>query len=208
MSALLVAVFLLIMFAFVDVWYFVRFIIYTLHMGYRVLTQGKKVLSPEDLTKESTITGIVLPSDLDHCFHMNNSKYLREMDFGRMHTLSRQHFLIAMRKLKGTMALNAVSIRYRRSLLLWQWFQIKTRITHWEKDALYMEQRFIGSEGFVYAIALIKFAVRKTTVPEVIKVITGMAEVESPLPSPEMVSWMESIQRSSSALKKETEKEK
>ena len=215
MSALLVIVLtlLVVIFAFVDVWYFVRFTTHFLNTFYRVLVLGNKlkVVPLEDIIKESTLKGMVLPSDLDHCFHMNNSKYLREMDFGRMHTLSRQQFIIAMRKLKGTIALNAVSIRYRRSLLLWQRFLLKTRISHWERDALYMEQRFIGSEGFVYAIAMIKFAVRRATVPEVIKKLTGMEDVESPQPSAEMASWMESIQRSSDTLKKEreeTEKEK
>ena len=39
---------------------------------------GQKIEAAQNVTK-----GVFMPSDLDFNLHMNNSKYLRELDFGR-----------------------------------------------------------------------------------------------------------------------------
>ena len=36
-----------------------------------------------EVLKEHVTNCVVMPSDLDFNLHMNNSKYLRELDFGR-----------------------------------------------------------------------------------------------------------------------------
>lgn len=50
----------------------------------------------------------------------------------------------------------ASSIRFRRSLELFQKVVLKTRVLFWDEKAFYMEQRFVDEEGFVYAIVLTK----------------------------------------------------
>ena len=108
---LLIATFL---FAFVDVWYFLRFLwlILSLLVG-RKLWGNTRITSKEDIFREYRCYGIVLPSDLDFMFHMNNSKYLREMDFGRVGLAAHFGLRDVNRQLGASMALNAASVRYR-----------------------------------------------------------------------------------------------
>ena len=89
MALATIAIVLALLFAFVDVWYFVRFFLLLLRVKLKRLLRrvsgGERMIFPEDfLSREYGVYGIVLPSDLDWMCHMNNSKYLREMDFGRV----------------------------------------------------------------------------------------------------------------------------
>ena len=200
---------LLALFAFVDVWYFVRAIKFVLERYVlSALRWGpRKQLSMEDVFAVSRVKGIVLPSDLDMMIHMNNSKYLRELDFGRFKLVTKL-FYSSMLKLgrRTRLALTTINIRYRRSLLLWQRFTIETKILCWKDDGLYFEQRFVGSnDGFVYAIALVKFVVRgpeSVTMQVVMETVVG-GNISSPRPPPEVKGWMESITKSSEGLRME-----
>ena len=190
------------LFAFVDVWYFVRglLLIRKLRWG---AGSGQKTPSKEALFKEYNCHGIVLPSDLDLWLHMNNSKYLREMDFARM-GWGMETGVYRARKSGAVIVLNAASIRYRRSLQLFQRFVIKTRLLCWEDDAFYLEQKISTGDGFVCAITLAKMAVRGLPFPSILERVLGERGVESPSPSAEVASWMESIRHSSAALKSTT----
>ncbi|XP_064405566.1 protein THEM6-like [Halichondria panicea] len=196
LSCLLIA-----LFAFVDVWYFVRGI----KFGVELLSKQRKRSSKDEILSVSRANGMVLPSDIDMWWHMNNSKYLREMDFGRIKFFSDKDVRTILSRLKGRLALSAISIRYRRSLLLWQRFTIETKILCWKNDGFYLEQRFVGdSDKFIYAIALVKMVVRGEGVnmDVVMENIVGESFLSPPLP-PEVKCWMNSIAESSEGLKKE-----
>lgn len=207
LSSILTGV-LLALFAFVDVWYFIRGIKFFLERYISVLGWGpRKPLTIDEVFAVSHVKGVVLPSDLDLMFHMNNSKYLREMDFGRIKILT-QRLYSSLRKLgRGTrFALSAINIRYRRSLKLWQRFTIETRILCWKDDGIYLEQRFVeNNDGFIYAIALIKFVVRgpeDVTMQVVMETVVG-GSITSPSPPSEVKGWMDSIAKSSEGLRKD-----
>ncbi len=190
-----------------DIWYFVRGIKLGVELFIKRLISSKqrKRSTKNDVLSVGRVNGIVLPSDIDMWWHMNNSKYLREMDFGRLKFLSVKHIRMILSRLKGRLALSAISIRYRRSLLLWQRFTIETKILCWKNDGLYLEQRFVGdSDKFIYTIAQIKMVVRGegVNVDVVMENIVGES-FPSPPPSPEVKRWMESIAESSEGLKKE-----
>ena len=190
-----------------DIWYFVRGIKLGVELFIKRLISSKqrRRSTKNDVLSVGRVNGIVLPSDIDMWWHMNNSKYLREMDFGRLKFLSVKHIRMILSRLKGRLALSAISIRYRRSLLLWQRFTIETKILCWKNDGLYLEQRFVGdSDKFIYTIAQIKMVVRGegVNVDVVMENIVGES-FPSPPPSPEVKRWMESIAESSEGLKKE-----
>ena len=115
MAFLLLITFVPILFTFIDVWYYLRFLwlLLSLLVWKKVWGNRNKIASREDIFREYCCRGIVLPSDLDFMFHMNNSKYLREMDFGRVGLFAQFGFRDANRQLGASMALNAVSVRYR-----------------------------------------------------------------------------------------------
>ena len=209
MAALwVVAIAVTVLFAYVDVWYFIRlFVLYlrtTVNSRSKQTSGGKSsiniIFAPYDLN------GIVMPSDLDFMFHMNNSKYLREMDYGRLGMAYERGMHAAIRANGGYVSLAACCIRYRRSLTLFQRFVLRTRLLCWEDDALYIEQRMLRkSDGFVSAINLAKLTIRGTTAPAVMKTWFGES-VESPPFPPEVVSWCESIAASSKNLQEERQR--
>eukprot|EP00731_Ephydatia_muelleri_P030709 Em0022g223a len=81
---------------------------------------------------------------------MNNSKYLREMDFGRVAMFQERGIYDTLVALKAKrLVVAALSIRYRRSLRLFDRFTLKTRIIYWEAEAMYIEQSFVASDGFI-----------------------------------------------------------
>jgi acyl-CoA thioesterase FadM len=161
-------------------------------------------LTKEELLQEHITNGVVMPSDLDLNMHMNNSKYLREFDFGRIGLYLNKGLREVLLQLNGIILVNAVNVRYRRSLLLFQFYQVRTKIIWWEERSMYLEQRMVTSDGFVVAIALVKMAVRGTTTSDIMSAVCGNVKVTSPLPTNELKAWQESINLSSKRLKDET----
>ena len=200
MFSLILLTVLVALFAFVDLWYFIRFILKGL-----LISKRKRALTRDELLSVIRVQGIVLLSDMDMMGHMNNSKYLREMDFGRFKLLA-DFLREPVRKLKGRMAVSACSIRYRRSLLLWQRFTVESKVLCWKDDAFYLEQRFVGNnDKFVCAIALVKFVIRGQGLNMDIVMETAVGRsIASPPPPPEVKAWIESIAESSEGLKRET----
>ena len=205
MAALFVLLVLLVLFAYVDLWYFVRFF----YFAVKAFSVSRN-RSLEDLLRPVVVPGIVLPSDIDLHMHMNNSKYLREMDFGRTKMYLESGIREEGRKLGAVMLVAAISIRYRRSLPLWSRFSLSTRIVHWSNEAFYLEQRFIGQDGFTHAIAMVKMVARsksgRVSPIEMIKHLTKVKEFSNAehLPiSPELKCWIESLEKSSESMKNE-----
>lgn len=192
------------LFAYIDVWYFLRSIVFITSLIIKRRKDPARKLTREELLKEFVSKGVVMPSDLDFNLHMNNSKYLREMDFGRFAIYIEKGLRKALKHHGAVMLVGAISIRYRQSLQLFQKFEVHTRVLAWEEKVMYLEQRTITTaDGFVAAIALVRMAIKGTTIPELLKVICGHI-VTSPIPSAELRAWQESISFSSKQLREES----
>lgn len=199
--------FLAVLFASIDVWYFARFFVLRIRIylrsGSKKTWNGKGHTSQKAILAPYDLDGIVLPSDLDFMCHMNNSKYLREMDYGRIGMIFESGVYGAIRENRGTTSLAAHCIRYRRSLTLFQRFVLRTRVLCWDEDTFYIEQRMLRKrDGFVSAINVAKVVVRGTTVPAVLKTWLGES-IESPPFPPDVQRWAESIAASSKKLLEE-----
>ena len=196
----------LLLFAVIDVWYFVRlFAILTPLRVWKKLRGRSLKITKNELLTPSQIPGIVLPSDLDLQLHMNNSKYLREMDFGRILFYMSRNLYDCVYALGGTVVVGASMIRYRKSLKLWERFSLKTRILCWSQDALYMEQRFLRSnDGFVCAVALLKMSAIGISVDQILERLCIETPQSPPFP-PEVEIWAKTIDKSKEVLRKERE---
>ena len=217
MAALvLLLAFLAVLFATVDVWHTFRFFCYAMKIKTLRYLRKRFNIGPKDtvenLLKPLLVHGIVLPSDIDFLMHMNNSKYLREMDFGRLRTNYESGLREAMRPLGAVGVVAAISIRYRKSLQLFQRFTLSTKTVHWDDNAVYLEQRFVGTGGFVNAIAMIKMVMKpmnsnkkqRFSPADVIKKMAeeeGIEQFEPPPLSPEFESWIDSLEKSSESMK-------
>jgi len=101
----------------------------------------------------------VLPNDIDINLHLNNARYLSQMDYARTHLLARVGLLNHIIRSRWQPLVGAVWVTYRRSLPLLARFQIASRLICWDDRWFYLEQTFTGSEGLC-AVGWVKGVLR------------------------------------------------
>lgn len=112
---------------------------------------------PLNLLDESIVEFRVWPNDLDLNLHMNNGRYLTLMDLGRLDLIFRMGMLRHMVRQRWQPMAASVTIRFRRALMPFQKFQIRTRLVCWDEQWIFFEQRFecesrLVARGFVRAL--------------------------------------------------------
>jgi acyl-CoA thioesterase FadM len=117
------------------------------------------------ILEEDRIQLRVWPNDIDFNFHLNNSRYLTAMDFGRMHLLASTGMLDAVMGKRWMPLVGSVWITYRRSLPFLAKFTLVNRLICWDERWFYLEQTFIGREGLA-AIGLVKALFRDSRAGE------------------------------------------
>lgn len=108
-----------------------------------------------DMLDTSSVTMRVWPNDLDTNMHVNNGRYLTIMDLGRLDMMIRSRTLGLMVKRKWFPVLGAATVRFKRSLHLFEKFTLKTRILGWDEKWVYMEHR-IETDKHLAVIAIVK----------------------------------------------------
>jgi len=144
----------------------------------------------------------VLPNDLDALMHVNNGVYLTMMDLARTDLLLRSDTFNPVRKNGWYPVLAAETIRFKRSLKLWQRFIIRTRVVGWDERSVYLEQHFL-SKGKLVAKAVVdaRFLRKKggvVTPDELLKFL------ELDTQSPPLEQWIETWIRSNRQMSMET----
>jgi acyl-CoA thioesterase FadM len=89
----------------------------------------------------------VWPNDIDFNLHLNNSRFLTFMDYGRFHALAAAGILDFALRRRWTPLVGSIDIVYRRSLPLWASFALTTRTLCWDEKWFYLEQTMRGREG-------------------------------------------------------------
>ncbi|XP_043286296.1 protein THEM6 [Venturia canescens] len=179
-----------------DVNYFLR-IIFTIGWG-RLFQKKKKLFD------ETTIYGLCTTQDVDLFLkHMNNARYLRELDFARFHYYDRTGIYAEISKRGGGAVQGASSVRYRRPLPIFAPYKVTTKLLYWDDKSFYLEHQFITlSDNFVRAVILSKQGATglKVSVHEIIAAIEP--ETKCPPVSKELQSWFDSMEESSQKLRK------
>jgi len=96
-----------------------------------------------------------MPTDIDILRHMNNGRYLSLFDLGRWDLLVRTGLWDAMRSHGWYAVVSAETVTFRRSLQLWQRFDVESRFLGHDDRALYMEHRAVV-DGEIYARAIVR----------------------------------------------------
>ncbi|CAF1030551.1 unnamed protein product [Didymodactylos carnosus] len=111
------------------------------------------VVPNQPLDHQSHVRGRCWPIDIDFNLHMNNGRYLREADFGRFKlTLSTGLWFAIVERRKReqsqniNLVLGGIDIKYKRSIGLWETFDIYTRLSYWDDRSFYFEQVFVLDE--------------------------------------------------------------
>jgi acyl-CoA thioesterase FadM len=109
-------------------------------MAMTVKSKGKPELGIDDVARTSFR---VLPTDIDLLGHMNNGRYPSYMDLARVDMTNRTGMSDALSKAGIYAVVGQSSMVYRRSLDLWQRFDIDTAVLGGDERAIYLQQRFV-----------------------------------------------------------------
>jgi acyl-CoA thioesterase FadM len=139
---------------------------------------------------------LVWPPDLDVLWHVNNGVYLSMLDVARVDMMLRSGLAFRLRRAGLYPVVAAETIRFRRSLQLFQTFEIETRVLGWDEKAFVLQHRFLrGEELVAEAFVRSRFLKRgggTASSREVLDLIDGAG------PSPELPAWVAAWNRDSS----------
>nr|XP_029723391.1 protein THEM6-like [Aedes albopictus]XP_029723392.1 protein THEM6-like [Aedes albopictus] len=155
------------------------------------------------LTDTITTYGICTTQDIDMMLnHMNNARFLRELDFARYHWYGRTGFWTKLRALGGSAVQASVMVRYRKQLSLGHPFRIETNVVWWDDKCIYFEHKFVTLfDGFVRAVATSRQAITGVELDKVMKQFDdGQTRPEQP---EEIRHWMNAVEISSRNLRKD-----
>ncbi|XP_058126544.1 protein THEM6 [Anopheles ziemanni] len=150
----------------------------------------------------SSVVGLCLTNDIDTLlYHMNNARYLREIDFARVDFYERTSLYRTIRSKGGSVVQGATTIRYRRFIRPFTRFTISSRIVYWDNQSIFMEHRFVGgTDGFIHCIALCRQRVMQCSVDDVMATLlkSGIAlqgAMGTPKKPPQATSSTEYLER-------------
>ncbi len=139
---------------------------------------------------------IVWPPDLDVLLHVNNGVYLSMLDVARTDMMLRSGMTSRLRKHGFYPVVAAETIRFRRSLQLFQAFEIETMVIGWDEKAFIIQHRFIR-RGEVVAEAVVRARFLKrgggTVSSRQLLDVVGKTG-----PSPELPGWIDAWNRENS----------
>ncbi len=92
---------------------------------------------------ESRLQLITLLNDLDINLHMNNGRYLTIADLSRLDLFIRTGLVKLMRKERWVPLVTEHTMIYKRSLRLFQRFEVAMQLTHWDDQSFYMSHQFL-----------------------------------------------------------------
>lgn len=115
----------------------------------------KRFLKKAHFNEMSKVTMRVLPTDLDFLWHVNNGVYFSFMDFGRWDMIFRNGVYDLSMKKGWYSVVAGETIKFRRSLKLWDRFTINTEIIGYDDKYFFIQQKFICREELM-ATGLVK----------------------------------------------------
>jgi acyl-CoA thioesterase FadM len=138
-----------------------------------------------------------LPTDLDIYRHMTNSRYLAILDLARLDLMLRTGLGKGFAAQGWYPVVAAETIRFRKSLKLFDAFSVETCILGWDEKAFILQQRFIkGGECIADALIRGRILSRKGgAVP--LRRVLDLAGV--PAESPALPPWVQEWNRQQAA---------
>eukprot|EP00467_Chlorarachnion_reptans_P005994 CAMPEP_0114496466 /NCGR_PEP_ID=MMETSP0109-20121206/5784_1 /TAXON_ID=29199 /ORGANISM="Chlorarachnion reptans, Strain CCCM449" /LENGTH=258 /DNA_ID=CAMNT_0001673739 /DNA_START=36 /DNA_END=812 /DNA_ORIENTATION=+ len=98
-------------------------------------------------TEWHEIHQVVTPMDVDIFGHMNNARYNRRAEYSRITYFIESGLRKATIDLGVRGHLKSLAMRYRRQILPFEFFRIRTKLIGWKGKELYFEQRFVTTDS-------------------------------------------------------------
>lgn len=138
-----------------------------------------------EIFTRSFISGICTTTDVDMILtHMNNARYLREVDLARIDFYIRSGLYNVVRSQNGQILLGSANVRFRKLIGLFARFKITTKIAYWNDDSIFIEHRFIGKNGLIHATLLCQQRLVNCSGEIVMEIL--LKQGSTILPKPEM----------------------
>lgn len=138
----------------------------------------------------------VLPTDLDVLRHMNNGIYFCLLDLARVDLSLRSGMTAKMEAAGYYGVVAAETIRFRRSLRLFQAFEVETQVIGWDEKVFAIRQTFLcGGSEVATAVIWVRFLQRRGGGVSPREMIT-LAGYDGPdLPLPEWARHWSEVER-------------
>ncbi|WP_170176990.1 acyl-CoA thioesterase [Myceligenerans xiligouense] len=158
----------------------------------------RKQVPDRSLLDPSVYPMRVLPQDLDLLMHVNNGSYLQLMDVARFRHVAEMGGTALGRQKQFGAVVAASTMKYRRSLKLFDRFELTTRVLGWDERCFYMEQVFTRREKLcARGVVATRFLHSRTndrimpaTVVELLAEAHGLASPpESPALPDDVAAW-------------------
>jgi len=148
----------------------------------------------KDIFSDFIVHGRCWLNDLDINWHMNNARYLRECDFGRISILIETGLWDALLQQKNNgikdsnIVVSAFQVQYRQSVGLGDKFEIRTRINGWDDRAFYLEQSMIldKNKETVFSLLVRVALTPRSLTPQMLIDDLQIGSIQSPTLSPHM----------------------
>jgi acyl-CoA thioesterase FadM len=136
---------------------------------------------------------LVWPPDLDVLFHVNNGVYLSMLDVARVDMLLRSGMAPRLRSAGFYPVVAAETIRFRRSLQLFQTFEVETRIIGWDEKAFIIQHHFLRRDEVVAeAVVRARFLKRKGGTVSTHELLAVLGRSDT---SPALPEWIDAWNR-------------
>ncbi|WP_170220608.1 acyl-CoA thioesterase [Xylanimonas allomyrinae] len=139
----------------------------------------------------------VHPGDLDVLLHVNNGVYLQMADVARWNFVADLDGSTRLGDRRWYPVVAASTVKYRRSLQLWDRFRITTRVLGWDERIVYLEQVFTrGDDVCATAWLAGRFLSKdgsRIPMPDVIALLGQDAPPASPPLPAEVTAWARSL---------------
>lgn len=137
------------------------------------------------------------PNDLDLNFHVNSGRYISFMDIGRVDLLTRMKILRKVLKLGWRPMVGNTMIAYRKSVLPFEKFTVRSRIVCWDEKWFYFEHIVEKAGGQTAAIANVRGLLRgrEGNIPPSSLVLLAGHDMASPAMPEQIARWRDSLAR-------------
>ena len=128
-----------------------------MHMMFRTIWAflTRSFLQKSHINERTVISMRVLPTDLDLLWHVNNGVYFSLMDFGRWDAIFRNGVYDAATKNGWYSVVAGETIKFKKSLELWDKFELETEIVGNDDKYFFIQQKFLR-KGDLMATGLVK----------------------------------------------------
>jgi acyl-CoA thioesterase FadM len=136
---------------------------------------------------ESVVRFTALPHDCDLNFHLNAGRYVSFMDVARIELIGRVRFIGPMLRRGWRPVAGGAVLRFRRSVLPFQRFDIRSRVVGWDEKWIYVEH-IVEKDGEFCAIGHMRTVIRSKdgTIPP----SEVLAAMNLNLPSPPLPEFV------------------